>query len=481
MARKAKAVQIDVTETPKGFKKSIGYWTAKDGTRKPKVFMLGHDRSDALEKAAILVGFHKHQKSIGKDTWTDQSLKQAAMLIHAKHNNEVGRQLEAIREQADIASKSFNTNSDAFPLIGQPRTPTNGASFTRSEGIATGDTSTLMLYAAMQLWLDHLESRVKGNDLSDSYWKRNITSMNDLKKAIDDTPIESLTIEDLQSIKFYFQARPTTNKGTPMAWATITTTLNHGRAFFRWLSDTDKWNELKRWERALQPKQTGDSADDETNIEFSTYTLDELAKLYAVATDHTKLMLLTGLNCAFGSKEIATLKKVHFKTFDGQVRICRHRHKKAGKGKPVYGEWDLWNETWKLAKARMAVTSNDPTVNPNGRAYLGKNDLELVHPTPSGRVDSIALAFADLCVTAKVKNHGWYAIRRTGGQMIDRIAGEPIADLMLSHRPKSVTKKFYVNADFQKLHAALKVMRQQLQPMFDAKADSQHQTDDKAA
>ena len=51
--------------------------------------------------------------------------------------------------------------------------------------------------------------------------------------------------------------------------------------------------------------------------------------------------------------------------------------------------------------------------------------------------------------------------------MIKQIADESTAQLYLCHSPKSLAGKSYIAKDFDKLYNALKIMRLQLQPMFD--------------
>jgi hypothetical protein len=76
-----------------------------------------------------------------------------------------------------------------------------------------------------------------------------------------------------------------------------------------------------------------------------------------------------------------------------------------------------------------------------------------------------------VCVTSGSDDRGFYALRRTAGDMVDDIAGELVADMMLAHRPRSITRRHYTNAKWPRLHAALVGMRARLEKMFTARPE----------
>lgn len=80
----------------------------------------------------------------------------------------------------------------------------------------------------------------------------------------------------------------------------------------------------------------------------------------------------------------------------------------------------------------------------------------------------VADAFEEACKKAEVINKGFYTIRRTAIDLIDKIAGKEIADLFSLHAPKGMTKKHYTNRRWRELFRALRKLRRKLQPTFDA-------------
>ena len=59
------------------------------------------------------------------------------------------------------------------------------------------------------------------------------------------------------------------------------------------------------------------------------------------------------------------------------------------------------------------------------------------------------------------------SLRKTGSDMIRKVAGLEISQVYLSHTPKTLAEKSYTNPHFEKLAAYLELVREQLQPMFD--------------
>ena len=86
------------------------------------------------------------------------------------------------------------------------------------------------------------------------------------------------------------------------------------------------------------------------------------------------------------------------------------------------------------------------------------------------KIDNIASAWFRLRrkLGKRLKNpHSFKSLRKTGADMIQTIAGVEIAQVYLCHTPKTVAQKNYTNPHFERLAAALDIMREQLQPMFD--------------
>jgi hypothetical protein len=289
-----------------------------------------------------------------------------------------------------------------------------------------------------------------------------------------DNALDEIDAAALDACRLWYQtalAKPRGQKGAK-AWDTAKTECSQARAMFRWFAEKGWWNEPAKREEALTPARTAEVEDEreDSDEEYATYTLDNLTKLYRKANDNQRLLILCGLNFAWGQKETATARKRHWHQLPtGAVKVKRRRHKRARNSEPVYAEWSVWPETWALAQARMDQTTDDPKANPKGRAFLTENNLPLVRQGEY-KTDAIAQSFAGLCKTAGVENKGLYALRRTAIDMIDDIAGESVAAMMGSHRPRRITAKHYARRKWPKLHKALRKLRRRLRPIFDRAA-----------
>jgi hypothetical protein len=338
--------------------------------------------------------------------------------------------------------------------------------------------TALSLHAAARRWVQSLRLRVQSNDVSEDHVLRiESVTIKRLIELVPDYSLESLGKPELDAIRLTWQSAPNKNTGKLKSRATIDTELGHLRTMFNWLEESELWPAPKRkWEKWLRPVYRGDDLDgdadeDEAKV-VDTYTVPELVKLYSAASKTVRLWILCALNFGWGAKEIDTARKSHFKS-KGR-RVARYRHKRTPGAKPVRGRWKAWDETWTLATARIANTTDDEIINPKRLAFLTKHGQPLVRmkrAERSGKVrryDAIAEAFATTCANAGVRCRGFYLLRHTGIGMIESIAGEAIADLYCQHRPKSMTRRHYLNADWRKLRIALGKLRRKLRPMFAA-------------
>jgi hypothetical protein len=218
------------------YRSSIGYERKGDGSRKPKVFMLGKDDRvarlkeqnyrtywDSLVFAAKSRGFKKTTV-----VWTDAALKQA--------ETETRVDLQFVHE-AQMTLDGFNALSQAGTELYTTEVEE------KAYGVSVEATPLpLSLYAAIKMYTDHLEKRVAANDLSDSNYKRQLGSMKYLKQAVKkDLPLTEIDHDRLVAIRLYFQARPKTNRGQGMKWATIQTTLGHIRSLLSFLATSKRW------------------------------------------------------------------------------------------------------------------------------------------------------------------------------------------------------------------------------------------------
>jgi integrase len=452
----------------KGFKKCIGTYQSPDGTLRPKVFWLGHFKRQAELSAAVLKAVLHARLRDGKPNWDADALANASLVLSM---------MRQAREDTIKAAHAVLRDLEAAPYVpaltsAPPPAPAPAA---LASTTAQGRSDDRMLHAAMDAWIAGIGERYRSGDVSDDYVSRAKCTVRNLKIAMSDGPLRATDTSRLEGCRLWYQralALPKGQKGRK-AWNTVKTEMNQARTMFQWFADREWWDEPRKWKKSLTPARTAQCDDEreDRGDDPKVYTVDELAKLYAKANDNQKLYLLCGLNFAWGQKETAMCRKRHWHVEGEGVMVKRRRHKRPRNAEAVYAEWHAWPETWALAKARMKVTPDDPTINPKGLAFLTEDGRPLVR-REFYKLDAINDAFSRLCKTAEVENRGFYALRRTAIDMIEDIAGESVAQMMGSHQPRSITHRHYARRKWNKLHEAMRVMRERLKPMFDAKSEA---------
>jgi len=344
---------------------------------------------------------------------------------------------------------------------------TMNSSVTRRDGVLD-----LTLHAAARRWLSNLQKRAARGDVSEVYVNRvEISTLPRFYEMIEDCDLARVAKPELDDIRLAFQCRKKSD-GSLRSRGTIKTELGHVRTMFNWLDESELWpSPPRKWEKYLRPVFRSDDHDtqDVKAKKHDTYTLEELCKAYGVAGYSMRLWMLCVLNFGWGQTEIATSRKVHFRDAHSR-RVARYRHKRRPGAEPVPGRWQAWPETWDAADQRMAKTTNDLLINPKGLAFLTTQNKPLVRIQARRVYDVIKDSWKETCNRAGIRNRGFYLLRHTGINMVKRIAGGDIADLYCQHAPESMTDKHYANADWRKLRKALRRLRRNLQPMFDAVA-----------
>jgi integrase len=326
-------------------------------------------------------------------------------------------------------------------------------------------------------------------------------------------PLSSMRRPNVEAAVNYWLKRPKSERtGEPIAPITVVHRVGALGHFFRWAYDAEKWDGFRAWEKLF----TVDTDSLMTAAEKHQakqpkpkFTVAELGILWASASQRTRLYMLCGLNCGFGQTEIATLRTWDLQLDAAPAVIDRQRNKTG-----VQGRWELWEETanaLKLARnpysawgEAIAQQKNAPKYGRTAVADAAKLGEQLAeaddwatlalrtedgYPLVHDTTDAVRLAWERLYKRAAVKKAvadgrlrklAFYTLRRTAAQAMRDIAGYETHKVFLAHSSleasgsQSVSERHYTSrtpADFEKVAAALKLYRLQLQPMFDTKEE----------
>lgn len=498
-----------------GFKRVIGgerfYFGAGYGVHSP------NDRPSAERAASAIENEWRRVKLSGG--WTAERLEAARRLATAYAAGIDPMTLPTLPPSATNAANSPTTTTAAKLAAATVA------------GVASGVTvDTLTLHAAVKLFLEEKQADVETAKIEADHFEALDNRLAVLLKAKDS---DGLIAPDIRCVEYgrdairriinHFLKRPISDKtGKAIKAQQVTHICGTVGQFFRWLYATERWDGFRAWENAFRIDVDSIRTPAERKAARKgkpKYTLDELTTLFANATKRTRLYILLALNCGMGAKEQATLVRDDIHLDEEAPYIDRERNKTG-----VQGVWTVWPETEGLLRLALQQTAysdsgvkdakwvkamqNNPfrvkaideeegsMARPDSSirsfhipiadlAILTVDGYPLVHRSSktkkSRRTSAIALAWQRLVKSAAIKgivpNHGFYALRRTGGQLVRDIAGLETAKVFLAHAAlsadgrKSLAEKSYTErtqADFDRVALALKEIHAKLAPMFAA-------------
>jgi hypothetical protein len=336
----------------------------------------------------------------------------------------------------------------------------------------------------------------------------------DAKPLLPDVPVAQLNRDILTAIVSFFKKRPIAAKTKqPISVQTVKNTCRTLRQFCGWLySPAELWDGFRGWEDCFKldtDKLLTGKEQDEKAKGIPTFTIPELCTLYANATTRTRAYILLALNTGATQKELATMRASVVHLDASPAHIARNRNKTG-----VYARWELWAETVKAYRPYfIAATDTEGwkaqegggnisglpegwsfPAESEGLALLTDEGYPLVHHNGStsatGRktkTDSVRLGWDRLYVKLRnaekraakngetvtaIRKLGFKYLRKTGSQLVRNVAGLEVAVAFLSQgtpdKKHIVAEKHYNNRDFDTLAEALRTVREQLSPMFEA-------------
>lgn len=313
------------------------------------------------------------------------------------------------------------------------------------------------LYAAIDAYLADYRARVKP-----SRYQRENTALATYKHFQADCELATIDADKLRETVNHFRQRPNTAFGSPMATATVQTTVKAIKAFFDWCDSLDKWIAPRRFEKLFRVRYASLRTPLEVKRDgggVQTFTVTELVDLYKVATRRQRLYIALALNIGETAQGFASLLKDDL-IRDGNRWVIDRNRGKTG----VRGVYPLWDETRELLAAEMNQTPSQPLL------LLTMDGNALVTFNSKSRIDTVSKTWANLRKKApNVRPLGHKYVRKTGASLLAQLTGsERIAELYLSHTGDTVAKKHYLAKDFSHLADGLTKLRAQLAPMFAA-------------
>ncbi len=413
-----------------------------------RMFYLGPDAFKARKLAVVISVFWCVRKAEGR-TWQPEDLEFIGMA-----KEQLAKGLGRVVLKHGDTHLEFE-HGEKYPSWGKKRKGQAGG-----DNINEGDEGDVgMVGEAMEAFKRQFSSNPL---IAASHRSTMIQKVDALKTVLSpDRALASMGYDELTAMVSKLTSRPKSVKtGKKIAAQTAINLISAARQFFNWLRDSGRWEEPRGFARIFRVNRkalltNAERKEAATGVE--TFTVEELDKLWQAANEQNRLFLALALNCGFAQMEIATLRAWEIHLDIEPKHIARHRRKTE-----VFGQWTLWDVTADLLEKRVRRTPK----NPEELALLTRYANPLVRYSDSGRTDAIALAWQKLVAKAGVTKLGFRFLRKTGADMIRKIAGLEVSEAYLAHSEKSLAR-VYSNRDFDKLAEALTTMRTQLAVVFD--------------
>lgn len=450
-----------LSQTDKGYCRTIGFYRNGRGQRVPRKFWLGHDRTYALRQVRSLSNaWDELPGERGEKVWTDDAIAAALSPAYAVPTQPViTAQAEPLPVPAVLA-KPLVSNPPPISAMTLPMALDEFSQF-------IAERNDIGRYHR-----DGTKSRIASIK---QHVEEIVAEQNGTKLYLKDLPLAAMDMEWLSRIRNKITSRPMTRHaydtqkpisidcvknwlmtlGMAFDWFDLTPRIGWRAPHARWRS---KFTLNKKQEYALR---TPEERDTEGKPK-PAFTLDEVSKLYKNAVPLERLYLLMGVFLGWSQEGISSFRRPHLVRMNGELYIDRRRGKTG-----VDGYWWVCPElATRLTKAIAETPANEDDL-----ALLTEDGNPLVH----GKSDSIRLAW-DRCLghaPAGVRLLPFGRLKKFGSQVIRNLGGLEMSQLFLAHRSATVAAEHYAGDDvkvgvgespFEQLHGFQKRMYAALTP-----------------
>ncbi|WP_339735029.1 hypothetical protein [uncultured Gimesia sp.] len=324
-----------------------------------------------------------------------------------------------------------------------------------------------------------------GEKLSDGMLKpsqRKRVQYSEKLKEHSDCSLSQLNYDKCNEFFSYWRNRPLGKRGTQLTKSSAKHQIDELTRLFKWLDSSSQFAwELPRNFENLSKKIVTTEEDHSTAslITKNSYSPEQLAKLYKAGDSFEQLLLLVGLNCAFGAAEFGRL------TFDEVLFNYDHEYKALLKFETtkadsflralrpktgVFGEWYLWKETvtalhYGIERAKKA-----------GSPYIAcrENGKRLYNESVANPQQATASIWNDLVAKVQKNDTGfphlpYGSLRDTIPDLLRQEGKSELANLSLAHgKPFKADTLLdcYGNKPYGRLHDALREYRNYFDVIF---------------
>ena len=420
-----KGINISVTfhEQSKQYRKQIGSQIGRNGEPKGKVWLLGPDEVAAKRKALAL-----------QAEW------------------------EALREQGHVVWPNVEAT-------GRSNGSTSDSVEVNASQMTVGD--------AIEMYREEICRRCDLGIVSTSY--RNTTNfrLDWLYRAISGRMLLSdVGPQEIKKAVQFFVSRP---RRSPQRLRSVETRkmsirvakdlVSQLKAVFRFVQDQLPGTGFSRppgfdrlfqipWDKVRTSEERELCARRAVEGEVTTYSIDELAAIWAESPERVRLYMLLALNFGWTSKEIADARTFNFYLDRDPPLAVKERSKTS-----VMASWEIWPET------ANALRANQAPANPEKRWLLSQTGLPLVR-VEEFRRDAIYEAWKrTLAKTeeSKVQRLGFRFLRKTAANWLKQHGGLEVSDMFLSHgEPGGEINRFYANRRWELMWESLGAFREAL-------------------
>ena len=368
-------------------------------------------------------------------------------------------------------------------LLSQPYRPLSAPS---------DDGATLhQAFDAYQSWIrEHYTTDAAGTLSEHGHTK--LGQIDTLKGHHADVKLIEVDLEYIEKMYRYWRQRPMkrSKKGstTRISHSSIRHYVGELHRFFKWVHRSKQFTWRKPEDLDEIDRSTPlDTATVKRRIRaVDTFQLDELRLLNRYATPIERLYLLLGLNCGFGTKEIATLtigeiflhqalpadeqEVFGFRSTNADSFVSLVRNKTT-----IVGKFLLFPQTVQMLEWALARRFKLPNPSLDQPAILNSEGRRLDLRSESGNPSrQIPNAFTRL--QERIRTDGneisplpFKHLRKTSGDLIRRFSDGEIAGVFLLHGSPVKTDKLsdvYTNRPFGKVYEAIRRVQAYLQPVF---------------